>query len=133
MRLVCQVSEKVYDDVPLQNRTFLEQYFNRPPNQRPMVQTQIGQMMFVQWNGLWMEARVIDIDCNLLLMQFEGQSKHAEWIYRGSLRLGPLFKEHQKANNAKKSMNTVRPMSCLQRVSICVGQRCFRKTVLDDD
>ncbi len=39
-------------------------------------------------------ARVQDIDSSLVLMQFE-HSKRSEWIYRGSMRLGPLFKDHQ--------------------------------------
>lgn len=32
-------------------------------------------------------------------MQFEGQNRY-EWIYRGSTRLGPLFKEKQSNGTA---------------------------------
>ena len=62
-----------------------------------MVQTQKGQSMTTESNGKWIYARVVDIDCSLIQMQFEGPKSHTEWIYRGSMRLGPVFKEHQKS------------------------------------
>lgn len=76
-----------------------------------MVQTQKGQSMTTESNGKWIYARVIDIDCSLIQMQFEGPKSHSEWIYRGSMRLGPVFKEHQKA-----MQKTTLPISRLSRV-----------------
>lgn len=116
VRLVCQVSENVWEDVHSPCRIFLEKYLTDRSNQRPMVHAQIGQTMFAQWNGVWMQASVIDIDCSLILMQFQEPRNHIEWIYRGSLRLGPLFKAYQK-NNTESTKAIVRPVSCLPRVS----------------
>lgn len=77
-----------------------------------MVQTQKGQSMNTESNGYWLHARVVDIDCSLVLMQFEGSKSHTEWIYRGSLRLGPVFKEYQKS----LQKNSTVPVSRLPRV-----------------
>ncbi|XP_037896353.1 histone-lysine N-methyltransferase eggless [Glossina fuscipes] len=97
VRLVCQVSENVWEDVHPTSRDFIQKYLTQYSINRPMVQTQKGQSMSTQSNGYWLHARVIDIDCSLVLMQFEGTRSHTEWIYRGSLRLGPVFKEYQKS------------------------------------
>uniref|UniRef100_A0A1A9X4V2 Histone-lysine N-methyltransferase eggless n=1 Tax=Glossina brevipalpis TaxID=37001 RepID=A0A1A9X4V2_9MUSC len=97
VRLVCQVSENVWEDVHPASRDFIQKYLTQYSINRPMVQTQKGQSMSTQSNGYWLHARVIDIDCSLVLMQFEGTRSHTEWIYRGSLRLGPVFKEYQKS------------------------------------
>ncbi|KAI8040133.1 hypothetical protein M5D96_007563 [Drosophila gunungcola] len=93
VRLVCQASEKVWED----------KYVEKYSVDRPMVQCTRGQSMNTESNGTWLYARVIDIDCSLVLMQFEGDKNHTEWIYRGSLRLGPVFKETQNTMNSASS------------------------------
>ena len=62
-----------------------------------MVQTQKGQSMTTESNGKWIYARVVDIDCSLIQMQFEEPTSHTEWIYRGSMRLRPVVKEHEES------------------------------------
>lgn len=96
VRLVCNVSEHVWEDVHPASREFIQKYLTQYSINRPMVQTQKGQSMTTESNGKWIYARVVDIDCSLIQMQFEGPKSHTEWIYRGSLRLGPVFKEYQK-------------------------------------
>uniref|UniRef100_A0A0A1XE45 Histone-lysine N-methyltransferase eggless n=1 Tax=Zeugodacus cucurbitae TaxID=28588 RepID=A0A0A1XE45_ZEUCU len=96
VRLVCNVSEYVWEDVHPASREFIQKYLTQYSINRPMVQTQKGQSMTTESNGKWIYARVVDIDCSLIQMQFEGPKSHTEWIYRGSLRLGPVFKEYQK-------------------------------------
>lgn len=59
-----------------------------------MVQVKKGQRMVTEWNGKWLYARVIEMDASLVQMFFE-EGKRTEWIYRGSTRLGPLFREKQ--------------------------------------
>ncbi|XP_020815410.1 histone-lysine N-methyltransferase eggless isoform X2 [Drosophila serrata] len=100
VRLVCQASEKVWEDVHPASRDFIQKYVEKYSVDRPMVQCTRGQSMNTESNGTWLYARVIDIDCSLVLMQFEGDKNHTEWIYRGSLRLGPVFKETQNALNS---------------------------------
>ncbi|XP_011202233.3 histone-lysine N-methyltransferase eggless [Bactrocera dorsalis] len=96
VRLVCNVSDHVWEDVHPASREFIQKYLTQYSINRPMVQTQKGQSMTTESNGKWIYARVVDIDCSLIQMQFEGPKSHTEWIYRGSLRLGPVFKEYQK-------------------------------------
>ncbi|KAH8253248.1 hypothetical protein KR032_004503, partial [Drosophila birchii] len=100
VRLVCQASEKVWEDVHPASREFIQKYVEKYSVDRPMVQCTRGQSMSTESNGTWLYARVIDIDCSLVLMQFEGDKNNTEWIYRGSLRLGPVFKETQNALNS---------------------------------
>ncbi|XP_052839483.1 histone-lysine N-methyltransferase eggless [Drosophila gunungcola] len=103
VRLVCQASEKVWEDVHAGSRDFIQKYVEKYSVDRPMVQCTRGQSMNTESNGTWLYARVIDIDCSLVLMQFEGDKNHTEWIYRGSLRLGPVFKETQNTMNSASS------------------------------
>ncbi|KAH8327216.1 hypothetical protein KR074_007219, partial [Drosophila pseudoananassae] len=97
VRLVCQSSDKVWEDVHPASRDFIQKYVEKYSVDRPMVQCTRGQSMNTESNGTWLYARVIDIDCSLVLMHFEAEKNHTEWIYRGSLRLGPVFKETQNA------------------------------------
>ncbi|KAH8283494.1 hypothetical protein KR018_004143, partial [Drosophila ironensis] len=100
VRLVCQASEKVWEDVHPASRDFIQKYVEKYSVDRPMVQCTRGQSMNTESNGTWHYARVVDIDCSLVLMQFEADKSRMEWIYRGSLRLGPVFKETQNAMGA---------------------------------
>lgn len=103
VRLVCQASEKVWEDVHAASRDFIQKYVEKYSVDRPMVQCTRGQSMTTESNGTWLYARVIDIDCSLVLMQFEGDKNHTEWIYRGSLRLGPVFRETQNNMNSSSA------------------------------
>ncbi|XP_068146589.1 histone-lysine N-methyltransferase eggless [Drosophila tropicalis] len=107
VRLVCQASEKVWEDVHPNSRDFIQKYVEKYSVDRPMVQCTRGQSMNTESNGTWLYARVIDIDCSLVLMQFEGDKNHTEWIYRGSLRLGPVFKETQNSLNSLQNQTRV--------------------------
>ncbi|XP_055917021.1 histone-lysine N-methyltransferase eggless [Eupeodes corollae] len=106
VRLVCQASENVWEDVHHQSREFIHNYLTQYAVNRPMVQTQKGQSMLVDYNGKWIYARVIDVDCSLVQMLFEGQSR-SEWIYRGSTRLGPVYKESNNLSQ-KNTLNATR-------------------------
>ncbi|XP_017866387.1 PREDICTED: histone-lysine N-methyltransferase eggless [Drosophila arizonae] len=104
VRLVCMASEKVWEDVHPGSRDFIQKYVEKYSVDRPMVQCTRGQNMNTESNGTWLYARVIDIDCSLVQMQFDDDKNHTEWIYRGSLRLGPVFKETQNALNSANAM-----------------------------
>lgn len=95
IRLVCSPSPNVWEDVHQDVATYIESYLEQYQTDRPMVQVERGQKMITEWNSEWRNARVDDIDDSLVLMYFESM-KRWEWIYRGSPRLGPMFKElHQ--------------------------------------
>lgn len=104
VRLVCMASERVWEDVHPGSRDFIQKYVEKYSVDRPMVQCTRGQNMNTESNGTWLYARVIDIDCSLVQMQFDDDKNHTEWIYRGSLRLGPVFKETQNALNSANAM-----------------------------
>ena len=97
VRLVCHVSEDVWDDVHPGSREFIQKYLTQCFINRPMVRTEKGKMICTELNGKWISARVVDIDCSLIQMQFEEPTSHTEWIYRGSMRLRPVVKEHEES------------------------------------
>lgn len=94
IRLICTPSQNVWDDVFADASEFIKSYLDQYKTQRPMVQVKRGQRMITEWNSEWAHARVHDIDGSLVHMYFEN-AKRSEWIYRGSTRLGPLFKDRQ--------------------------------------
>lgn len=94
IRLICSPSPNVWDDVYADAAEFIKSYLDQYKTQRPMVQVKRGQRMITEWNSEWTHARVHDIDGSLVHMYFEN-AKRSEWIYRGSTRLGPLFKDRQ--------------------------------------
>lgn len=99
VRLVCQASVNVWEDVYPESSQFIQNYLTQCRTQRPMVQMKRGQRMVTEWNGKWSYARVLEIDASLVHMFFE-DAKRSEWIYRGSTRLSPLYRE---ANAQKTS------------------------------
>lgn len=94
IRLVCSPSANVWEDVYPDSSEFIKSYLDQYKTQRPMVQVKRGQRMITEWNSEWTQARVLEIDGSLVHMLFEN-AKRSEWIYRGSARLGPLFKDRQ--------------------------------------
>lgn len=94
IRLICCPSTNVWEDVYPDAAEFIKSYLEQYKTQRPMVQVKRGQRMITEWNSEWTHARVHDIDGSLVHMYFE-TAKRSEWIYRGSTRLGPLFKDRQ--------------------------------------
>lgn len=50
--------------------------------------------MITEYKGNWHQAKVVESDASLVRVFYEGL-KRLEWIYRGSTRLGPLYREKQ--------------------------------------
>lgn len=94
VRLICTPSPNVWEDIYPDAAEFIKSYLEQYKTQRPMVQVKRGQRMITEFNSEWTHARVHDIDGSLVHMYFEN-AKRSEWIYRGSTRLGPLFKDRQ--------------------------------------
>lgn len=99
IRLICSPSQNVWEDVYPDAADFIKSYLQQYKTQRPMVQVKRGQRMITEWNSQWTYARVHDIDGSLVNMYFE-DAKRSEWIYRGSTRLGPLFRDRQKQKHS---------------------------------
>ncbi|XP_037043697.1 histone-lysine N-methyltransferase eggless-like [Bradysia coprophila] len=98
VRLICSPSPNVWEDVSHDAvaAAFIKSYLEQYKTERPMVQVKPGQKMLTQWRSEWKSARVANVDASLVHMHFE-DVKRWEWIYRGSTRLGPLFKDnHQR-------------------------------------
>lgn len=98
VRVVCEYSERVWEDVVPESRDFIEHYLKQFSQMRPMVQVRKGQRMMTELSGKWINALVNAVDGSLVQMYFEDSKRH-EWIYRGSTRLGPLFRQRFNQQN----------------------------------
>lgn len=92
IRVVLDTNPNVWENVHLGSSEFIKNYLKQFSTRRPMVQVRKNQRMLTELNGKWINARVYDVDGSLVQMMFE-DGKRLEWIYRGSTRLGPLFRE----------------------------------------
>ncbi|CAH0395429.1 unnamed protein product [Bemisia tabaci] len=100
IRVVCESSANVWDDVLPEFKDFIQKYISDYP-ERPMVKLQKKQMVKTEWNGKWWIARVLEIDASLVKMWFDAD-RRVEWIYRGSTRLGPLFAAHKRQESGDR-------------------------------
>ncbi|XP_047513259.1 histone-lysine N-methyltransferase eggless isoform X2 [Pieris napi] len=102
-RLVCEYSTQVWEEVHPFSRLFVKEYlFNYP--QRPMVRLKANETIKTEWKDKWWPSKVVKVDASLVLVQFlMGESKaRLEWIYRGSTRLEPLYREIQAAGRQRQ-------------------------------
>ena len=96
MFVVAQQTPNVLDGVSESNRKFLYDYFQSYP-ERLMVKLYVGQKIKAKFDGKWCKCNVVDVDASLVLLCCE-ETQVMEWLYRGSLRLGPLFIEIEQRN-----------------------------------
>lgn len=106
VRLVCESSKHVWEDIHPESREFIKTYLQQYP-ERPMVRLQEGQIVKTEWNGRWWTARVLEVDGSLVKVHFDADSR-TEWIYRGSTRLLPLFNEIAAAKERQQSGSLMR-------------------------
>lgn len=101
VRLVYEASKDVWDDVHPHAKEFIQEYLMNYRKERPLVQVKRGHRMVTEYKGNWHQAKVVEADASLVRVWFESL-KRLEWIYRGSTRLGPLYREKQahKQNQA---------------------------------
>lgn len=92
--VVSESSTDVWDDVPDCNRLFIQNYLSKYP-EIPMTKLCPDQELRTEWNCKWWDTKVIAVDASLVQLYFESD-KRTEWIYRGSLRLEPLYRESIK-------------------------------------
>ncbi|CAF4887531.1 unnamed protein product [Pieris macdunnoughi] len=102
-RLVCEYSTQVWEEVHPFSRLFVKEYlFNYP--QRPMVRLKANETIKTEWKDKWWPSKVVKVDASLVLVQFLicDSKARLEWIYRGSTRLEPLYREIQAAGRQRQ-------------------------------
>ncbi|CAG9830658.1 unnamed protein product [Diabrotica balteata] len=107
VNLVIETSPNVWDDVDEGCRAFIKKYLES--QDRPMVKLATNQTIKVEYNGKWLICRVVNVDCSLAQVCFE-TIKRTEWIYRGSTRLSPMFKEEQAATSRHTGVRITRKL-----------------------
>ncbi|KAG5879504.1 hypothetical protein JTB14_004729 [Gonioctena quinquepunctata] len=105
VNLVLESSSNVWEDVYVESRQFIKKYLES--QDRPMVKLAKDQTVRVEYNGKWWLCTVINVDCSLVQVFFDSLSR-TEWIYRGSTRLSPMYREEQAATNRHTGVRTSR-------------------------
>ena len=70
-------------------RQYIENYVLIYPKRR-LVNVNVKDHINVELNGEWVDAIISKVDASLMRVYLLASNKH-EWLYRGSLRLQPLF------------------------------------------
>uniref|UniRef100_A0A182NTK7 Histone-lysine N-methyltransferase n=1 Tax=Anopheles dirus TaxID=7168 RepID=A0A182NTK7_9DIPT len=102
VRVVCDQSKKVWEDVHPHSREFICSYMKACESARPMLQAKQGQRVCVEVKNKWFQAKVVETDSSLVRIYYPSLDQY-EWIYRGSKRLAPLYKSN--ANGSQASNN----------------------------
>lgn len=68
------------------------------------VQAHKNQRIITEFKGKWQPAKVLEVDASLVRVYFT-DAKKTEWIYRGSTRLAPLFKQKEMNTGVPKKRN----------------------------
>lgn len=107
VRLVYEVSPQVWDDVHAHAKEFIQEYLKSFKKERPLVQVKRGQKIVTEFKGTWHQAKVLEADASLVKVFFD-TIKRAEWIYRGSTRLGPLYREKMMSKKVERTQHQKR-------------------------
>ena len=89
IRLLLEPLSNYLSKVDLGTRQYIENYVLTYPNRR-MVTVGAKDHINIECNGQWIDAIISKVDASLMRVFLPVLNKH-EWVYRGSLRLEPLF------------------------------------------
>nr|XP_014273939.1 histone-lysine N-methyltransferase eggless isoform X2 [Halyomorpha halys] len=89
IRLVCESKANIWDHFNPKVQQFIKRYLVTFP-ERAMLKVKNLDCIKTEHKGMWVNARVVDIDCSLVHLVFL-HDKHSEWLYRGSTRLYPMY------------------------------------------
>ncbi|XP_058177570.1 histone-lysine N-methyltransferase eggless [Anopheles ziemanni] len=95
VRLVCEQSEHVWEDMDPHVQEFVRDYMNDYKLYRPMVQVRKDQRLMTERGGKWRRTVVLEVDCSLVKLLYTELNK-VEWMFRGSKRLGPMYKGRKR-------------------------------------
>jgi hypothetical protein len=89
IRLLLEPLSNYLSKVDLGTRQYIENYVLTYPKRR-LVDVSVKDHINIELNGQWVDAIVSKVDSSLMRVFLPVLNKH-EWLYRGSLRLQPLF------------------------------------------
>jgi len=89
IRLLLEPLSNYLGKVDPGTRQYIENYVLIYPKRR-LVNVNVKDHINVELNGEWVDAIVSKVDASLMRVYLLASNKH-EWLYRGSLRLQPLF------------------------------------------
>ncbi|KAJ8917329.1 hypothetical protein NQ315_002351 [Exocentrus adspersus] len=115
VHLVVESSANVWEDVLNDSSSFIKKYLEC--QDRPMVKMFKDQTLRVEYNGKWWLCTVMNVDCSLVQVFFDSLSR-TEWIYRGSTRLSPMFREEQAATNRHTGVRASRKLGLNESVTV---------------
>ncbi|KFB45627.1 histone-lysine n-methyltransferase [Anopheles sinensis] len=95
VRLVCEQSEHVWEDMDPHVQEFVRDYMHDYKQYRPMVQVRKDQRLMTERGGKWRRTVVLEVDCSLVKLLFTELNK-VEWMFRGSKRLAPMYKGRKR-------------------------------------
>nr|XP_039251763.1 histone-lysine N-methyltransferase SETDB1-like isoform X1 [Styela clava] len=99
--LVYAPPANVWDDISYRHTAeYIKEYLSTP--ERPMLTMKVHQILKVEFQGEWHRAKCMKVDCSLVEVMYLLDNSR-EWIYRGSLRLEPLFKQSHNKMRAMQS------------------------------
>lgn len=124
IRLVCEAKPNVWEHFKTKFQPFIRRYTSNFP-ERAMLKVKNLDCVKTEYKGMWVNARVVDIDCSLVKLIFL-HDKHSEWIYRGSHRFYPMY----QGLNPRKGGLPGRPRGLVTRKT---GPYVQYDVVLTDD
>ncbi|UJR35946.1 hypothetical protein I4U23_028687 [Adineta vaga] len=89
IRLLLEPLSNYLSKVDLGTKQYIENYVLTYPKRR-LVNISVKDHINIELNGQWIDAIVSKVDASLMRVFLPVLNKH-EWLYRGSLRLQPLF------------------------------------------
>jgi hypothetical protein len=89
IRLLLEPLSNYLSKVDLGTKQYIENYVLTYPKRR-LVDISVKDHINIELNGQWIDAIVSKVDASLMRVFLPVLNKH-EWLYRGSLRLQPLF------------------------------------------
>lgn len=111
LRLKCSYSEEEpWNDIgEADARAYIETFLKEQTDKefkRPMIQAKKGAKMRCEYNGKWYMATVHGNDASLVHICFDELELY-EYIYRGSIRLGPLYRRKVLMTKGNNSNNEI--------------------------
>lgn len=80
----------------------------------PIVPNTLGARMHVECDRKWQFGKIVNTrGDSLILIEYEG-IKRAEWLYRGSPRLGPIWRKYMKVPEVNHEISLIETYSSLE-------------------
>lgn len=103
-------------------RKFMEYLFegtepNGEQKKLPIIKDALDTRMTVECNGKWKFGKIANTQGRLLIqIEYEGYDR-TEWLYRGSPRLGPIWRQYVKLKEANPEVSLIETYSSMDEDS----------------